>query len=153
MDNKSCCFTGHRVIYHEDSELVVNLNGKIESLINSGVTDFYSGGARGFDMIGAESVINFRDKYPKIRLILVLPCIEQDRYWNSNQKKRYEEIKQNADEIIYISESYSKGCMQKRNRYLVDNSSVCVAYLRRKTGGTAYTVSYAEKKGVSIIRI
>lgn len=43
--------------------------------------------------------------------------------------------------------------MAKRNRHLVDNSSVCVAYLTQSGGGTAYTVEYANKHGLKIINI
>ena len=47
----------------------------------------------------------------------------------------------------------SQGCMHKRNRHLVDNSSVCVCYLNKENGGTAYTVDYAGKKGLEIINL
>jgi hypothetical protein len=40
--------------------------------------------------------------------------------------------------------------MQKRNRYLVDHASRCVAYLRRMKGGTLYTVNYALDSGVEV---
>lgn len=40
-----------------------------------------------------------------------------------------------------------------KNRHLVDNSSVCVAYLTRSGGGTAYTVEYAKKHGLKVINI
>ena len=43
--------------------------------------------------------------------------------------------------------------MHKRNRHLVDNSSVCVCYLNKENGGTAYTVRYAGKKGLEIINL
>ena len=43
--------------------------------------------------------------------------------------------------------------MHKRNRHLVDNSSVCVCYLNRESGGTAYTVRYAKEKGLEIVNI
>ena len=43
--------------------------------------------------------------------------------------------------------------MHKRNRHLVDNSSVCVCYLNKENGGTAYTVDYAGKKGLEIINL
>ena len=36
---------------------------------------------------------------------------------------------------------------------LVDRSSVCVAYLKRQNGGTAYTADYAKKQGLEIINI
>ena len=43
--------------------------------------------------------------------------------------------------------------MFKRNRHLVDNSSVCVCYLTKDSGGTAYTVRYAKEKGLEIVNL
>lgn len=55
--------------------------------------------------------------------------------------------------MVYTAQQYTKGCMHKRNRHLVDNSSVCVCYLNRESGGTAYTVNYAKKNGLEIINL
>ena len=41
----------------------------------------------------------------------------------------------------------------KRNRHLVDGSSVCIAYLTQEKGGTAYTVNYAKQKEVQVINL
>ena len=41
--------------------------------------------------------------------------------------------------------------MHKRNRMLVDMSSICICYLTKDTGGTAYTVKYAEKQKLKIL--
>ena len=41
--------------------------------------------------------------------------------------------------------------MYKRNRHLVDNSGICVCYLTKDKGGTAYTVEYEKQKGLQII--
>ena len=43
--------------------------------------------------------------------------------------------------------------MMERNRFMVDNSSILLAYLREDRGGTYNTVKYAEKKQKQIIRI
>ena len=40
----------------------------------------------------------------------------------------------------------------KAGVYLVDNSNVCVCYLTEDTGGTAYTVNYAIKSGLKVIK-
>ena len=58
-----------------------------------------------------------------------------------------------TDEIIYVGETYTRGCMHRRNRYLVDHSTICVAYCIRDTGGSAYTVDYARRSGVQIIQL
>ncbi len=55
--------------------------------------------------------------------------------------------------MVYTSQEYTKGCMFKRNRHLVDNSSVCICYLTKNNGGTAYTVDYAEKQGLEVINL
>ena len=58
-----------------------------------------------------------------------------------------------ADEVIYVSREYTPYCMIKRNMYMVDNSSVLVAYKRRESGGSANTVNYALKNGVKVIEL
>lgn len=61
--------------------------------------------------------------------------------------------KRQADKVVYTSKEYTRGCMHKRNRHLVDNSSICIAYLTEQSGGTAYTVDYARKNGLIVINI
>lgn len=43
--------------------------------------------------------------------------------------------------------------MHRRNRHLVDNSSACITYLTETKGGTAYTVDYATKRGLTVFNI
>ncbi len=65
----------------------------------------------------------------------------------------YETIKENADKVVYTSNEYTHNCMIKRNRRLIDNSSLCICYFEKNTGGTAYTVKYAKEKGLKIYNI
>lgn len=154
MKKLTCCFTGHREINDDDAAMLKsNLLNTVVALVNQGILYFGVGGALGFDMYAAETVIELKKTYPSIRLILVLPCRDYDKYWNDSQKSRYLIIKQNSDKIIYVGEKYHVGLMQKRNRHLVDHSSVCVAYVRKTTGGSAYTVKYALKNGLKLIYI
>lgn len=120
-------------------------------LIENGYQYFGAGGALGFDTLAAQTILDLKTEYPQIKLILVLPCLSQTDGWSSNDKEIYERIKSSADKVVYTSEEYTRGCMHKRNRHLVDNSSVCVCYLTEKTGGTAYTVAYATKKNLLVI--
>ena len=154
MKSKSVCFTGHRDISPEKIPAVRRrVNEVIAELIEEGYTDFYNGGAIGFDMISAEQVLYLKKTYPHIRLHIIVPCANQSKRWSINYIERYEEICKNADEVKCLSEFYFQGCMQIRNRYMADNSSVCVAYLERTTGGSADTVKYAQKEMLEIINI
>ena len=61
---------------------------------------------------------------------------------------------ENWQEHSYVSLcGTAEHAMLKRNRHLVDNSSVCICYLTESTGGTAYTVEYARKSGLTIVNL
>jgi uncharacterized phage-like protein YoqJ len=107
----------------------------------------------GFDAICALCVLELKITYPQIKLILVLPCKNQSERWSDNDKQIYEAIKLKADKIVYTSENYDRNCMYKRNRHLIDHSSVCIAYLKEGNGGTAYTLNYAIKNNIKVINI
>lgn len=107
----------------------------------------------GFDTIAAQAVLDVKRDHPQVRLILVLPCLSQADRWSDNDKAVYEEIKDKADKVVYTSQEYTKDCMFKRNRHLVDGSSVCICYLTEQTGGTAYTVKYAKKNNLRVINL
>lgn len=125
---QTCCFTGHRVIPADViPQLSCWLEGAVRGLIAEGIRFFGAGGALGFDTLAAETVLNLRREFPEIRLILVLPCRDQTRGWKQKDVARYERIRQAADKVVYTSEDYAPGCMHKRNRYLIDNSAVCIA--------------------------
>ena len=151
---ETCCFTGHRKIPEEEREqLARRLEATVEELIRAGVRYFVAGGALGFDTLAAQTILKLRTQYSQVKLILVLPCETQTRGWPEEDVRIYEEIKKAADKVRYTSVEYTRGCMHKRNRHLVDHSGVCVAYLTESRGGTAYTVDYARKNGVPVINL
>lgn len=108
-------------------------------------------GALGFDTLAAQMVLDFQKQYPQIRLILVLPCTDQTSKWSPENQKRVQSILRRADKIVVLAKQYEPGCMQRRNRYLVDHSGVCVCYLTKNAGGTFYTVQYAKKNGLTVL--
>lgn len=154
MKEKTCCFTGHRKIPPDRYEMVARrLKDEIVTLIEQGYTFFGAGGALGFDTLAARTVLGLKVSYPHIKLILVLPCHDQTRGWSKADVEVYEQIKSCCDKFVYTSEEYNSSCMFKRNRHLLDNSSVCICYLTESKGGTAYTVDYAKKAGIRVINI
>ena len=151
---KTCCFTGHRSLSHEEKlKVAVRLREIIVEQIEAGVVFYGAGGARGFDTLAAQVVLDMKKEYPQLRLILVLPCEDQTRGWRSEDIAVYEDIMRRSDKVVYVSREYTPDCMHRRNRHLVDHSGTCVCYLTRSSGGTAYTVDYARRKGLHIINI
>ena len=152
---KAACFSGHRNLPNDCRELKISLTSAIKNLIKNGVVYFCAGGALGFDMLAEETVLELQREYPQIKLVLFLPCPQQEQTlkWNDAQKQRYNSIFTQADSVRVISPKYTNGCMLERNRRLVDGSTHLICYLRKKWGGTFYTVKFAEEKNLNIIRL
>lgn len=154
MKNYACCFTGHRKIPADKVESIVkNLDREIERLISNRVTRFISGGALGFDQIAASMIIAKREMGRDIRLCFALPCKNQDEVWTDKQRALYRGLLSEADEIIYVSETYDDSCMKKRNGYMIQNSDYCICALLHEGSGTGQTVRLARKKGLRIINV
>jgi uncharacterized phage-like protein YoqJ len=153
MDQAVCCFTGHRKLTLPEQIVQSRVEQLIEVLYGQGVHIFKAGGALGFDTLAAKAVLHCKEEHADIALHLVLPYPKQSVRWQPSDRETYEKIKSAADEVCYAAEHYFSGCMQKRNRWLVDGSSYCISYLTETTGGTAYTVKYARKNGLVIYNV
>ena len=146
----ACAVTGHRKL-EEDFDKNI-LEKTFIKLADGGYDTFLIGMALGFDTICFQLLEKLREKKP-IRIIACVPCRCQAEKFCIRDKKEYERMLSAADEIRILSDDYTPYCMMKRNMFMVDNSSLLVAYKRREEGGTAKTVRYAEKCGVKIIEI
>ena len=140
---RACAFTGHRVLPQDFSKAY--LKEVIVRAIEQGTEIFYCGMAMGFDLLAAEAVLALRTEYSHIRLVLCIPFYNQEKNFSAVDKTRYAEICHHADEQILLSETYYKGCLLARNRYMADNADALIAYCEKDTGGTAYTVNYFQK--------
>lgn len=151
---KSCAFTGHRKIEERHK-------GRIEDLLlraisfaySEGCRTFITGGALGFDTLAAREVIRFRLSHPDARLLIVIPCKNQSESWSPSQISLYEYTLINADEVEYIADIYTDGCMKERNQRLADLSDMMIAYVNRPYSGAAQTVRMAAKDGKPVYNL
>ena len=151
---EAVCFTGHRHIERTDAfSIPTRLKAILTELIARGVKRFRAGGAIGFDTVAALCVIELKESYPEISLELVLPCRDQTKSWEERDRIVYDYILSQASSVEYVTEHYTHWCMHERNRRLVNESQVCIAYLKQNSGGTAYTYSYALKKNLKVINL
>ena len=157
--DKSICaaFTGHRAIGQDAAaRLPQILDRQLTALYGEGYRVFYNGGAYGFDLIAAEAVLRLRETHPDVRLILALPGAGQTERWNRENRERYEVVFAAADEKQYpagASTIVSRETYLQRDRYMIDQASVCICYLTTLRGGTLYTVNYANQTGVRVINV
>jgi len=150
---KTVCFSGRRIIAPaKRQQLEHALFNIIKTLAESGYANFICGGALGFDTLAAIAVIKRKYEY-NIKLSLAIPHKGQEETWGKNDIKLYSYIINHSDNVLYLADKYYDGCMQARNRYMVDNAALLVAYSTGIHGGTAYTCAYAANKGKEIIHL
>lgn len=154
----TCCFTGHRPDKlpwggREDDPrcglLKERLSAALEQAYRFGYTHFISGMARGADFYFSEAVLALRERHPEVTLECARPCESQADAWPLQEKQRYQEILEQCDYETLVQHYYDRGCMMRRNRYMVDRSSRIIAvYDGVPKGGTAQTLAYAMRQGL-----
>ena len=151
---ESCAFSGHRAIPASSGQALRDLLMRaITYAYEQGCRDFLAGGAVGFDTLAAREVIRFRIAYPDVRLVLLLPCIEQDVKWSEAQKDAYRYTLSVADEVVYLSDEYTKSCIRERNFMLASRADIMICYLGRRDSGSGQTAAMADKMGKQIYNL
>ncbi len=154
---KRCAFTGYRPqklpwgMDERDPRCLrfkARLRETLEELIGRGYAHFLSGGAQGMDLYAAELVLELRKKYPWILLEMVSPYDAQAALWTEENRQRHERLFASADVVTATGHEYSRACILRRNKYLVDNADLLLAAYDGKPGGTAMTLDYAKRTGV-----
>ncbi len=162
IKENTVCFTGHRPQklpwgFKEKGRKFKlakkNTSWAIEKAIKNGKRHFITGMALGFDMMCAEIVLTLKRKYNDITLECAIPCKVQEKAWKKEQQVRYHKILKQADKIRCVFDQYVDGCMQERNKYMVDSSSLVIALFDGNAGGTKQTIEYAKEQGLEVIII
>lgn len=158
----TCSFTGHRpakLPWGNDERdphclaLKRRIRDTVESAIAEGMEHFICGMADGCDLYFAEIVLALKEQYPHITLEAAIPCPTQADAWPEAQRARYRALLARCDYETLVQQSYTPNCMQRRNRYMVDHSSLLIAAHGGLPGGTRYTIAYAIRSGIEIVDI
>ena len=153
----SVCFTGHRTLpllrSAAGSALVRNTDAAIRRAYERGARRFYCGGAEGFDLLAGKLVLLEQERHRDIHLVLLLPYTGFGEGFSDGDRAELQRQKKAAEEVVYLSNHYFHGCMAIRNRQLVEDADLCIAYLIHATSGTAQTVGFARQKGAEIVYV
>lgn len=140
-----CTFFGHRDV---SIKIESTLKCVLEEIIQKEKADiFYVGSQGDFDFMAKRLLVQLKNKYPHIKIIIVLAYMPK-----------------NADEITfgeYIETLYPDGleysprryAIDRRNRWLVEHSDMVITYVTRNYGGAAKFKSLAISKGKRVIEI
>ena len=147
-----CCFTGYRPEKFEFKfdkndpryiQLVSRLLGGITKKIDLGCRVFYTGMARGFDILAAEQVATLKLRRHDLKLIAIIPFKNMEKSFSPEWQERFNRVIAECDEVIILNDHYEKWVYAERNEYMVDRSRHVICYFDGSKGGTANTVRYA----------
>ena len=156
----TCSFTGHRpekLPWRGDESdprclaLKERLAAAVEDAYDRGMRHFLCGMARGADFYFCDAVLELRERRSGVTLEAVIPCEEQAARWSERERERWFSLVERCDGETMLQHHYDKGCMLRRNRYLVDHSSMLIAVYDGMLGGTMYTLSYAMKRWLETV--
>ena len=148
MTGKTCALTGHRSLPENFDRNA--LFDRLEELIVSGYDRFLCGMASGFDLSALHCLIRLKGKYA-LEIHACIPFSGQEKSFSPKDKTFYRQAIGWCSKTTVLFQEYRDGCYLARDRYMVDRADTVFAYCMRDTGGTAYTVRYAEKKGIPVI--
>lgn len=159
---KTCCFIGDCTesglfLFKKESSYFNNIKLKIEGAVvslveNLSVTNFMSGMNIGFELCGAEIVLEKKEKYPEIILEGVLPYEAYSINWTEDQRNEYYSIMEKVDREILLQYRYTDDCMRKRNLYMIRHSKYII-YFQDYVSNTNSLIIFAKSIGKSIITI
>ena len=160
--NNTCCFTGHRegkLPWRSDEtdarcvRLKQCIADAVEAVYRGGIRHYICGMATGCDTYFAEAVLALRDAHPDVTLEAAIPCEGQSARWSAAQRRTYDRLLEQCDYYTVIQRDYTPECMLRRNRYMIDASSVLIAAYNGSPGGTRSTLLYAMRQGLQILQL
>ena len=148
MEIYRIAFIGHREIYgHYRLEDQIEQIAR-DKLYEKEYVEFYVGHNGDFDISVASAIKRAQNAvgHHNSCLILLQPYpMRDDEYY----EKFYDEV-----QYPVSFKTYPKSAITKRNKWMIDNSELLIAFVEEgRKGGALTTLKYAEKKGVPIINL
>ena len=156
----TCAFTGHRpeklpwVDNEQDPPcraLQKRIADAVEQAYLAGFRHFVCGMARGCDTWFAQAVLSLKERWYDVTLEAAVPCADQANRWHVADRERYEAMLAQCDQRTVLYDHYVPGCMQQRNRYMVDHCDLLLAVHDGVSGGTQSTLTYAFSRHINVV--
>lgn len=147
----TCTFAGHRQVFE------AGIGDKVQKMLKVLIEKdnqfvFLNGGMGRFDEICAGVVRKLKREHPEKDIRLCLVAAYFSNRFNA-EKKYYQSL---YDEILLpdgVETTYYKAAITKRNKWMVDQANILIAYIDHNYGGAYQTYQYANKKSVSVFNI
>ena len=135
-------FCGHASYVQKDGDEAAMLS-LLEELIGDDPAELYLGGYGGFDAFAHRCGRKYKETHPNARLIFVTPYMTE-----AYQKSRLEPVKPLYDAIVYppIESAPFRFAISHRNKWMVEQADVLIAYVIHEFGGAYTTCKHAKRK-------
>lgn len=137
-----CSFFGHRDVFHCDG-----LDEAIRRAIHEyGVDTFWVGGYGDFDQMAAGAVRRMKQEFFEIRLLLIRAYLPRPG----------ETLAKCYDSSIYpegVETVPQRFAISQRNRWIVQNCDMVIAYVRHEYGGAYQAYRSAVRRGIPVINL
>lgn len=159
MKSSICCFSGYRpekmpAGMQEGSPPFADMMRRLRLAVcdaaDRGYHHFLSGMSRGFDIWAAEAVLDLAQQGLNIDLWAAIAFPGMQQNWEPVWRARYDDALAQARRVFPLFESYVPDCYTARDRFLVDQSSLCICFFDGTPGGTQYTVERARRSGLAV---
>ena len=145
-------FIGHGSLYDRDNILFEKIkNAILKNIKSQEQTLFYCGGYGDFDNLCAKASRSIAEQNTNCEVVFVTPYITE-----AQQKK----IKFFIDAKIYDSAVYPplenihpKFAISRRNKWMIEQADLIIAYVDHTYGGAYKTLEYAYKRQKNIINL
>lgn len=131
----------------EDEKKVLEI---LENMVGNIQSEFFLGEYGAFDSFAYDCAKKFKEKHPDTKLIFVTPYIIDEK-----RKKNLEYKIDRFDLIIYpeLENIPPRYAISHRNRWIVEQADIIIAYITHKYGGAYTMYHYAKRKNMQIYNI
>lgn len=141
----ACCFFGHRDC--PDTIKPTLRDAIVELIENRGVTRFYVGHQGAFDAIVLSVLRELEKKYPQIKYDVVLAYMPQETTEHDTEMEQHTLLPEG------IETAPKRFAIDRRNKWMLQNSDYVVTYVRQTWGGAAKFASEAKRLRKVVVEI
>ena len=136
-------FCGHSTFF-KSTEIEEQLLSILQSQVGDTSCEFYLGGYGAFDGFAREICRKFQKEHPQTKLVYVTPYLDIDKFTLDLY-----------DESVYppIEDKPRKFAISYRNKWMVENADLVIAYINHSSGGAYTTYQHAKRKKKQIINL
>ncbi|MBE5736200.1 MAG: hypothetical protein E7356_02435 [Clostridiales bacterium] len=152
MNNRKCCFIGHRDIIEEGIEEKVY--AAIIKEVECGCNQFVIGTHGDFDNIALMACRRVRDSFVELGIEVVLTSLTilQKNKHGLSKYSKYDDV----DTVIYdIEDVHFKRQIIVSNHKMIDQCDTAICYVdeHRCLSGAVSSLRYAKRKGLKVINL